>query len=82
MNSLKKKSSVLSLCDLANGESGTIVELATKDKDILRKLMSMGVLPGIIIRVILKYPSYVLQVGFTQVALDTGIASVIVVDRV
>lgn len=81
MNMLKRDSSVVSLCDLATGESGVIVELATKDKDILRKLMSMGVLPGMTIQVILKYPSFVLQVGFTQVALDTGIASVIVVDR-
>lgn len=78
---VKSNTALASLSDLANDESGTIVELATKDKDILRKLMSMGVLPGMSVRVILKYPSYVLQVGFTQVALDAGIASVIVVDR-
>lgn len=80
MSKLNKKSKLIPIINMQDGQKGTIAELATQDKDILRKLMSLGILPGVGVKVIMKYPSVVLQAGYTQVALDSGIASVVVVD--
>ena len=74
------KDSSLKLTDMKKNQKGIITELSTKDKNILRKLMSMGILPGMSLRVIQAFPSYVFQVGYTQVALDNEIASVIKVN--
>jgi len=80
MSKLSKNSKLIPVLDMQIGQEGTIAELATHDKDILRKLMSMGILPGVSVKIIVKYPSVVLQAGYTQVALDWGIASAVVVD--
>ena len=82
MSKQNDNSKLMSILNMQNGQEGTIVELVTQDKDILRKLMSMGILPGVGVKVIMKYPSVVLQAGYTQVALDSGIASVVVVDPI
>ncbi|WP_312203689.1 FeoA family protein [Anaerospora hongkongensis] len=82
MSKLNKNSKLIPILNMQDGQEGTIAELATQDKDILRKLMSMGILPGVGVKVIMKYPSVVLQAGYTQVALDSGIASVVVVDPI
>ncbi len=74
------KESSLKLTGMKKNQKGIITELNTKDKNILRKLMSMGILPGMSLRVIQAFPSYVFQVGYTQVALDNEIASVIKVN--
>lgn len=71
---------LLQLTEMKKNQKGIISELNTEDKNILRKLMSMGILPGMSLRVIQAFPSYVFQVGYTQVALDKEIASVIKVN--
>lgn len=65
---------------MKSGEEGIIAELDTDSKSILRKLMAMGILPGMKIKMIQSFPSYVFQVGYTQVAVDKEIASVILVN--
>jgi len=77
---VNKSTYVISLCDMNNRQEGVVAELATDNGSILRKLMSMGILPGTRIKLIQKYPSYVFQVGYTQVAVDREIASVISVN--
>lgn len=74
------KNNSLQLTKMKKNQKGIISELNTEDKNILRKLMSMGILPGMTLRVIQAFPSYVFQVGYTQVALDHEIASVIKVN--
>lgn len=68
------------LTALKINESARIVRINTDNHLKLRKLTAFGILPGSDIMVIQKYPAYVVQVGFTQVALDSGIASEIIVD--
>lgn len=68
------------LTELKQGQKGTVAELDTNDENILKKLMSMGILPGMPLRVIQTFPSYVFQVGYTQVAVDKTIASAILVN--
>ncbi|TCL37180.1 ferrous iron transport protein A [Anaerospora hongkongensis] len=82
MSKLNENAKLIPITNMQNGQEGTIVELVTQDKNILRKLMSMGILPGVGVKLIMKYPSVVLQAGYTQVALDLGIASVVVVDPI
>lgn len=75
-----KKIKQVSIADLKKGQEGIIAELDTKNKNILRKLMSMGILPGMNVKMIQAFPAYVFQVGYTQVAVDKEIASVILVN--
>jgi Fe2+ transport system protein FeoA len=63
------------------GDSGKIVELATRDRTILAKLMSLGIVPGAQIRVLRCQPGILLQLGHTKVALDRYLASHVVVER-
>lgn len=58
---------------LATGEQGLITALSTGDPRNLRKFMALGIYPGLKIKMIQKYPSYVFQVGFTQIAADHNI---------
>ncbi|MCX7923932.1 MAG: ferrous iron transport protein A [Clostridia bacterium] len=63
-------------------EKAKVVSLKTDDKFKVRKLTAFGIMPGVEISVIQKYPAVVIQVGFTQVALDDNIASQIIVSKV
>jgi Fe2+ transport system protein FeoA len=65
------------LIKLKNGQKGIVAELDTDDEKILKKLMSMGILPGIQLKVVQTFPAYVFQAGYTQIAVDTSIASAI-----
>lgn len=69
----------MKLTELKRGQSCTVAELDTGDERILRKLMSMGILPGMSLKMLLTYPSYVFQIGYTQVAVDKTVASAIMV---
>ncbi|WIV13444.1 FeoA family protein [Proteiniborus sp. MB09-C3] len=72
---------LISVTNLKKGEEGTIAELNTTNSNILRKLMAMGIMPGMNLKMIQTFPSYVFQVGYTQVAVDKEIASVIIIDK-
>lgn len=65
---------VSSLARLKKGQKGDIVYLLTKNHPNLQKLLAMGVLPGQRVEIIQTYPSYVFQIGQTQVAVDREIA--------
>lgn len=64
----------VSLTNLQPGEQGWIYSLTISEPHKLRKLMALGVYPGLPIRLLQKFPAYVFQVGFTQVAVDQEIA--------
>jgi Fe2+ transport system protein A len=68
------------LTELKHGQKGIVAGLDTNDESISKKLMSMGILPGMPLKVIQTFPSYVFQVGYTQVAVDKTIASAILVN--
>jgi len=64
-----------SLLQLSPGVDSVITRINTKNPGILKKLMSMGILPGMTVRVIQKTPSIVFKVGNTTLAVDKDIAS-------
>lgn len=67
------------LANIEKGFEGSIVEIKTNRNDIIRKMMAMGVFPGSSVKVIQTFPSYVFQVGYTQIAVDKEIADTILV---
>lgn len=58
---------------------GKVAYIHTKDHKKLQKLMAMGVLPGMPIALIQKFPSYVFQIGQSQFAIDKALAECIFV---
>ncbi len=70
---------VIPLPDLDSGQRGEIAYVHTQNHSNLQKLMATGVLPGMDIQLIQKFPSYVFQVGETQIAVDREIAQEIYV---
>jgi len=70
---------VSSLNNLGVHQKGRVAYIHTKDPKKLQKLMSLGVLPGVSIVLIQKFPSYVFQVGQSQFAVDKELAECIFV---
>lgn len=77
----KKKSLkfVSLLSELEVRDKGKIAYLQTKDNLQMQKLMSIGVLPGMPVSLLQKFPSYVLQLGQSQFAIDKELAASIYV---
>ncbi len=69
------------LTTLARGEEAKIVGLRPNQEKDLQKFLMLGLMPGEKIKVILSSPLYVIQIGFTQIALDKERASFIHVSQ-
>lgn len=65
---------VVPLTELRSGDKARISYIVTKYHQRLDKLSSMGLLPGVQIRLHQRQPTYVIQMGETQIALDNAIA--------
>jgi DtxR family Mn-dependent transcriptional regulator len=63
------------LCELKAGQEGRIAYIQMNNPQRLQKLMAMGVLPGVPLKVLEIYPSYVFEAGYSQFAVDEEIAS-------
>jgi len=56
-----------------------VTGIDTKDTRKLRKLAAFGIMPGMDVVVMQKYPAIIIQAGYTQLALDEDIAGEILV---
>lgn len=54
---------------------GVITGIKNKDEKIVKKLLVMGVYTGMQITLEQKFPSFVIRVGQTRIAIDKDIAS-------
>ncbi|MGI6037975.1 MAG: ferrous iron transport protein A [Limnochordia bacterium] len=61
------------------GQGGMITELKTEDKGQLQKLISLGLIPNVEIILLRNRPCWIVQVGFTRLALDAELAEIIMV---
>lgn len=61
------------------GDRGVIAYLSTRDQREVQKLMAIGVLPGVPVCLIRRFPSYVFQMGYSQFTVDRELAQKIVV---
>jgi DtxR family Mn-dependent transcriptional regulator len=70
---------VSSLADLSPGESGVIAYLQTPRRDILQRMLAMGAIPGTPVVIRQRFPSFVFDLGQSQVAVDRETAQQIYV---
>jgi DtxR family Mn-dependent transcriptional regulator len=73
---------VIPLEELGLGEEGRIVFIASKSHQRLDRLSTLVIVPGSILRMHQKKPSYVLQIGETTLALDRDIVKNIYVKKI
>ena len=73
---------VAPLSDLVPGEKAKIVFITPGSHSRLDRLSAMGVVPGSIVKLHQKRPSYVIQLGETMVAVDKDITREIFVKKV
>lgn len=72
---------VIPLSELDVGREGTVVFISTRREGLLARLGDLGVAPGARARLLQRYPSCVVQVNETSVALEEKIAREIYVRR-
>lgn len=72
---------VLTVRDLRGGETAEVVCLAGESPARRNNLAVFGLVPGSEIRLLQRYPSYVIGVGETVLALEADVAQDIVVRR-
>lgn len=72
---------VMPLSELRAGESSKIVYVATKNHSRLDMLTTLGISPGTTVKVHQTFPSFVIKVAETDVALDTDILKSVYVRR-
>ncbi len=62
------------LVDLQPQQRGQIAYIQMNNPQRLQKLMAMGVLPGVPIQLLRRFPSFVFEAGYSQFAVDEEIA--------
>ena len=63
-----------SLASLAVGAKATVRRLAAANGGDLRKLLALGLLPGVELEVERRWPAVVVRMGYATVALDAELA--------
>jgi Fe2+ transport system protein FeoA len=69
------------LNDLRPGETARVVELDAALDGTRSVLADLGLAPGLEVRVIQRKPALVIEIDFTQVAVEDAVAGYVVVDR-
>jgi DtxR family Mn-dependent transcriptional regulator len=78
----KVSSIVLSLDKLTAGDNARVIYILTRAHPEMHHLMQLGIMPGAIVRVHQVYPTFVIQIGQTQVAMENNIAKNIFIRRI
>jgi Fe2+ transport system protein FeoA len=65
------------ITDLSDGSIGVISCLTDPDLPHAARLASLGLLPGVVVKLIQAYPAYVVRVGFAEIALDDELANLV-----
>ncbi len=68
------------LTELASGDEATIACLDAETRAVA-KLAALGILPGVRVRLVQRYPAYVFRVGYGEVAIDESLAATVRVRR-
>ncbi len=68
------------LTALAPGEEATVSCLEAEGS-AMAKLAALGILPGVRLRLVQRYPAFVFRLGFGEVAIDLALASLVRVRR-
>ena len=69
------------LTRLRKGSRATVLSLGGDSSHERNKLMALGVMPGATLQLLQRFPSYVIQLGYTQLAVDKETAAAIFVTQ-
>lgn len=72
---------ITTLDRLGAGDEARISYIYTKDHALLHKLLSLGLVPGAVVKIHQKSPSLVLNIGATTLALEEDVAKMIFARR-
>ena len=72
---------VVPLADLSPGENAKIGFITPESHSRLDRLSAMGLVPGSMVKLHQKRPSYVIQLGETMIAVDKNITKEIFVKK-
>lgn len=75
----REQATTRALTLLEPGQIAEVVELCPPDDTTLRKLVALGLLPGVRLTLLRRFPCYLLQLGHAQLAMDQQLASTILV---
>ncbi len=78
---VKLKPLVTRLSDFQPGDEGKIRYIATRVHPRMGRLSSLGVVPGSMVKLRQKRPSFIVEIGHTIIAIDQDIASNIFVQK-
>lgn len=67
----------VSLLGLSPGGRGRVTCLAEPDGPGAAKLAALGVLPGIEVAVVQRWPAWVLRLGYAEIAVDEELAALV-----
>jgi DtxR family Mn-dependent transcriptional regulator len=65
--------------DLDLKDKGRVAYLQAQDRSQMQKLISIGILPGMPVQLVQKFPSYVISLGQSEFAVDKQLAAAIYV---
>jgi ferrous iron transport protein A len=71
----------VTLAMLDTGARAVVHRLACADSGDLRKLLALGVLPGVQLEVERRWPAVVVRMGYATLALDAKLAEGVIVSR-
>lgn len=77
---LNKNPSIRTLRQLRKGQYGYVVRFLGTTPGCIHKMMALGVVPGEKVEVLQTFPTYVLRLGHTQLALDRLLAQAVEVE--
>lgn len=69
----------VAVVELRQGMHSHVLRVQTSDHARLHKLTAMGLLPGMPVELIQRFPTYLIKVGQTQLAIDHDMARAILV---
>ena len=80
-SSSKIESIVVPLSKVDIAEEVTLSYIVTTNHDYMHKLLSLGMVPGTKLKLHQKFPTYIVKVNETQIALDGEVANLIYVRK-
>ncbi len=67
------------MASLQPGIETEIIAVRPRDQRTVQRLVTLGLLPGVRIRLLRRFPCYLIELGHAQIALDRELAEAILV---
>ena len=71
------ESSVIPLTELEVGQSGRVAYVNYRNEQLFHKIDALQIRPGVMVKLLQRYPSYVLEVEGATIAMDSDVAATV-----